>query len=81
MGIGFLLVPVVAVALKEPEPVLWLSLGIVGILALKRLTANWERPAAGEPMVRVLLSRLLYDRDIADRDAWLSRQRGEGKGH
>ena len=43
-------------------------------MVLKRLVANWESPLEGESMVRVLRYRLLFDRDIASREDWVSRR-------
>ena len=51
--------------------VLW---SVLALMVLKRLAANWQAPLEGEPVVRVLRYRLLFDRDIADRDEWVSRR-------
>ena len=51
--------------------VLW---SVLALTIMKRLVANWESPMEGEPMVRVLRYRLLFDRDIASRDEWVSRR-------
>ncbi len=51
--------------------VLW---SVLALMMLKRLAANWQAPVEGESMVRVLRYRLLFDRDIADRDEWVSRR-------
>ena len=51
--------------------VLW---SVLALMMLKRLAANWQSPVEGESMVRVLRYRLLFDRDIADRDEWVSRR-------
>ena len=47
---------------------------VFALMVLKRLAANWRAPMEGEPVVRVLRYRLLFDRDIADRDEWVSRR-------
>jgi hypothetical protein len=44
------------------------------LLVAKRLAANWQRPLEGEPLTRVLFYRLLFDRDIASREDWVSRR-------
>ncbi|MFQ5860153.1 MAG: glycerol-3-phosphate acyltransferase [Dehalococcoidia bacterium] len=54
--------------------ILWFSLVLLGIVILKRLLANWSAPPAGLPWARVLLYRLLYDRDTRARDEWVYRQ-------
>lgn len=51
--------------------VLW---SVLALMVLKRLVANWESPLEGESMVRVLRYRLLFDRDIASREDWVSRR-------
>ena len=51
--------------------VLW---SVLALMMLKRLVSNWQSPVEGVPMVRVLRYRLLFDRDIADRDEWVSRR-------
>ncbi|MSQ11452.1 MAG: hypothetical protein EXR48_01940 [Dehalococcoidia bacterium] len=67
-----LLAPV-AFLTRAPDHLAWFDLGALGIVAAKRLTANWERPWPGQPLYRVFLCRLVYDRDIADHQAWVSR--------
>ena len=54
--------------------VLW---SVLALMVLKRLVANWQSPLGGEPMVRVLRYRLLFDRDIANRDEWITRRPDE----
>ena len=51
--------------------VLW---SVLALMMLKRLVSNWQSPVEGVSMVRVLRYRLLFDRDIADRDEWVSRR-------
>lgn len=43
------------------------------IILVKRLLSNGEPLTAGAPRSTVLLNRLLRDRDIADRERWVSR--------
>jgi len=73
MGIGIAVLPVVAYLTGAPTELVWFDLGLLGIAALKRLTANWERPWPGERLHRVLWHRLIFDRDIADHKAWITR--------
>ncbi|MBI2936362.1 MAG: glycerol-3-phosphate acyltransferase [Chloroflexi bacterium] len=51
----------------------YLTAGVLLLALTKRLTANWERPPSGEPLRRVLLYRLLYDRDVASHEEWVRR--------
>lgn len=53
-----------------------LTLGLAGIpllMIIKRITANWESFAPGRPAYSVLIYRILLDRDILDREAWVKR--------
>jgi len=54
--------------------VLW---SVLSLMMLKRLVSNWQAPVEGEPVVRVLRYRLFFDRDIADRDEWVTRRPDE----
>ena len=79
--IGMTLVVPLALLLGQPKEVVLLLMGLVVLVVLKRLTGNWEPPATGESRSRVMLYRLLYDRDIADRAEWIRRQSpGEPEG-
>jgi glycerol-3-phosphate acyltransferase PlsY len=50
----------------------WMTVGILGITVAKRLASNSLR-SPGVSLPLMLLNRLLYDRDIADHDAWVER--------
>ena len=61
-------------AIKEPLPT---SLGFLAIFLLpviRRLTAPKTSLTASVPPRQLLLNRLLFDRDIRDREAWIRRQ-------
>ncbi len=64
--------PVVATATGEPPTVAGGFALVCGAVLLKRVLANGA-PDAGYERPRVWLTRLLYDRDDADRDAWVRR--------
>ncbi len=66
---GFLAAPVMG-----SEVVLWLCIGMTIITIIKRLEAN-QRPLPVEPGERrkVILRRILLDRDIKDQQAWIHR--------
>ena len=54
-----------------------LAAAIIALLLLaKRLTANWERPPSGYGLGRVLLYRLIWDRDVPKRVEWTDRRPG-----
>ena len=60
------------VADRQTE-VVALCAGIALLLAAKRLTANWERPDAAQPVLRTLVCRILWDRDVPKQQEWTKR--------
>ena len=80
MVIGMGVMAPFAYVLGQPVEIALVLLGLVVLVVLKRLTGNWERPLAGEPAARVFLYRLLYDRDVSDRDEWTRRMPSAGPG-
>jgi glycerol-3-phosphate acyltransferase PlsY len=73
-----LLLPILSWAIPEPFGVqrsLVLTLGFAGILliaVIRRLTA--PRTSTSVPRAELIVNRLLFDRDIRDRKAWISRK-------
>jgi glycerol-3-phosphate acyltransferase PlsY len=67
---GFCLAPVVARAMGRPRATVAACWGLAGLAAAKRLEAN-GRPLPSTGRAGALIRRLLLDRDIADREAWL----------
>ena len=47
--------------------------GIAVLLAAKRLTANWERPDSKQSVLRTLICRILWDRDVPKQQEWTER--------
>ena len=80
MVIGMGIMAPFAYVLGQPVEIMLVLLGLVVLVVLKRLTGNWERPLAGEPAARVFFYRLLYDRDVSDRDEWTRRMPSAGPG-
>ena len=70
---SLLLLPVWSLVWDRPPATLGLMLGIIAIAVLKRLVANEPR-AVPLNKPRVLLNRILFDRDIVDHDAWVRRR-------
>ena len=68
--------PVWAALWERPGAIVALTIGILVITVVKRLAAN-SPDASGIPTAQLLLNRLLYDRDIADHEQWVT-QGGEG---
>jgi glycerol-3-phosphate acyltransferase PlsY len=67
------LTPLMAAILDRPDEAVAVTLGVLVLLVVKRLVANWQRPLEGERLTRVLFYRFLFDRDIASREDWVSR--------
>lgn len=76
--LALLLLPILSWAVPGPFGVqrsLVLTLGFAGILliaVIRRLTA--PRSSTGVPAGELIVNRLLFDRDIRDRKAWISRK-------
>ena len=51
----------------------WYSLGLLGIVILKRLSANWTPFPGGVSRKKVIFNRLVRDRDVSDRTGWVRR--------
>ena len=71
--VALVILPILAFAFNEPVQIVYMSLGIGGLLMLKRLTANWERPSPDHHPVAVMGFRALWDRDVPGRVKWMAR--------
>ena len=65
------LVPLWTFLLQEPIAVTWFSAAVLGLVSLKRLVSNWTPLPEGIPATKVLVNRLLRDRDTSQRDEWI----------
>ena len=72
--ISMVLLPVWPLLWGRPAAVIALTAGLLTIMIVKRVTADFRNPS-GETLGRLMFNRLLYDRDIADHDAWVHRER------
>lgn len=70
--IGFVSLPLVALYFQRETSVVLLMVGLLLITVIKRLASNSLR-GTDVPLPRLLFNRLMYDRDIADHDAWVQR--------
>jgi acyl phosphate:glycerol-3-phosphate acyltransferase len=61
---------------EEPRMMMWILIGMLLLLIIKRITA--ERPIPKENWKEVLLCRLIYDRDTRSREAWIYRKPADG---
>jgi glycerol-3-phosphate acyltransferase PlsY len=73
--IGVILLPVWAALLNLPLEIIIFSCVFTVITASKRMMSNSLRGANAQIDVKLLLTRLVFDRDTVDREAWLSQQR------
>ena len=62
--------PYGAVVAGQSAATAWGCLALAVVAAIKRLLAN-ERPSPEHAVPDVYLNRLVYDRDIRERDAWV----------
>jgi glycerol-3-phosphate acyltransferase PlsY len=82
---ALILLPILSWFLSEPlgmERALALTLGFLAMLLIaiiRRLTAPRSSLTASMSTRQLLLNRLLFDRDIRDREAWLRRQPLKGR--
>jgi glycerol-3-phosphate acyltransferase PlsY len=71
--------PAGAIVMEQSGAVVAACAALAALAAAKRLTANGPPDASCERPA-VYLHRLLYDRDIRDRDAWVRRSGSQGSG-
>ena len=79
MVIGMSLMVPLSVALGQPTEITAVLLGLILLVLAKRLTSNGERPTEGVRRLRLVVNRLLYDRDVAHRDDWVVRKPEESR--
>ena len=72
--ISLLLLPLWTFLLGQSVVVIWYCFGLIAIIVTRRLTANGKPDVPGYSATRVLLNRLLRDRDVDDRDEWVHRK-------
>lgn len=73
--IALVLLPVWAV-LRDPLAVSLYCVGLLALVVLKRLVSNWTPLPEDLPRRKVLVNRLLRDRDVDDRAQWMDRVPG-----
>ena len=65
--------PVSTYLLGKPNEVTFTVICIGLLIVAKRLTANWESPPPEYPIRKVLLYRILWDRDVPKQVEWTER--------
>jgi len=71
--ISLILLPLWAYLLHDNLNLVWFSFGLLGIVVLKRLSANWTPFPEEISRKKVLFNRLVRDRDVSDRTGWVRR--------
>jgi glycerol-3-phosphate acyltransferase PlsY len=74
-----ILLPILSWFLREPLAMILGFLAMLLVVVIRRLTAPRSSLTASVPTPQLLLNRLLFDRDIRDREAWLRRQPLKGR--
>jgi glycerol-3-phosphate acyltransferase PlsY len=73
IGLALTLTPLAALAMGQSAPIVVGCVGMAAIVLTKRVLTNRIAVPEGLDWKDVLLNRLLFDRDVRDRDAWLRR--------
>ncbi len=71
--IALSLLPVLAVFRGDPLAISLYCVGLLALVVLKRMVSNWMPLPGDLPRKKVLLNRLLRDRDVDDRAQWVDR--------
>lgn len=71
--VAFASLPVLALWWDRPTPIVLYMLGLALATVVKRLASNSLGRVEGVSFGRLMLNRLLFDRDIADHDEWVRR--------
>ena len=71
--VSLILLPLWAYLLHDDLNLVWYSLGLLVTVVLKRLSSNWTPFPGDISRKRVLLNRLVRDRDVSDRTEWVRR--------
>ncbi len=71
VGLGIVVAPLAAKATRQPPEIVAGTAGMAALIVAKRLLSNQPSLPAGAGPRRVLLNRLLYDRDTRERERWV----------
>ena len=70
---GYVMLPAFALWFDRPTPIVLFMLGLALVTIAKRLASNSLGNEMGVPLPRLMLNRLLFDRDIRDNEEWVRR--------
>jgi glycerol-3-phosphate acyltransferase PlsY len=73
-GTGIAAMPLASWIADEPLPMTLGFLAMFLLMVIRRLTAPKTSVTASVPSRELVFNRLLFDRDIRDREAWINRQ-------
>jgi len=79
-AVGIAAMPLVSLTAGEPPALIWGFLAMFLVMVIRRLTAPKSSLTASVPVGELLINRLIFDRDIRDKEAWIYRkpaQRGK----
>lgn len=77
VGLGIVVAPLAALAKRQPREIVAGLGGMAALVVAKRLLTNQPGLPPGAGARRVLLNRLLYDRDTREREPWVRSGEGE----
>lgn len=78
--VALALLPLGVGLVGQPQALVWYCIGALTLVVLKRLVSNWTPLPPGLPRSKVLLNRLLRDRDVDRREDWVGRVPGATEG-
>ena len=70
---GYVMLPAFALWFDRPTPIVLFMLGLALVTIMKRLASNSLGNEMGVPFPRLMLNRLIFDRDIRDNEEWVKR--------
>ena len=74
---AMVLLPVLALIFNQPIEYVYLSVAMSCVMLLKRLTGNFEKiDTKRHSLFIVLCCRVIWDRDVRDREVWMRRKLG-----
>ena len=74
---AMILLPILALIFNQPLEYVYVTIAMSCVMLLKRLTGNFERiDAKKHSLLLVLCCRIIWDRDVPDRETWMRRKLG-----
>jgi|TARA_B110000263_G_C15169172_1_gene446078 glycerol-3-phosphate acyltransferase PlsY len=74
---AMILLPLLGLLFNQPIGYVYLTIVMSSIMILKRLTGNFEKIDTQKySLLKVLFCRIIWDRDMPDRQAWMRRKLG-----